>query len=75
MLDFIVLFLSVGIPLSSALLLASLGETVNQRSGVFNLGCEGVIARSVYFYPELFCYVITNFVFVHHHRIFRTPIV
>ena len=48
MLDFIVLFLSVGIPLSSALLLASLGETVNQRSGVFNLGCEGVMSMGAF---------------------------
>jgi len=48
MLDFIVLFLTVGIPLSSALLLASLGETVNQRSGVFNLGCEGVMCMGAF---------------------------
>ena len=48
MLDFIVLFLTVGIPLSSALLLASLGETVNQRSGVFNLGCEGVMSLGAF---------------------------
>ena len=48
MLDFIVLFLTVGIPLSSALLLASLGETVNQRSGVFNLGCEGVMSMGAF---------------------------
>ena len=48
MLDFIVLFLTVGIPLSSALLLAALGETVNQRSGVFNLGCEGVMSMGAF---------------------------
>ena len=48
MLDFIVLFLTVGIPLSSALLLASLGETVNQRSGIFNLGCEGVMSMGAF---------------------------
>lgn len=48
MLGFIVLFLTVGIPLSSALLLASLGETVNQRSGVFNLGCEGVMSMGAF---------------------------
>lgn len=48
MLDFIVLFLTVGIPLSSALLLAALGESVNQRSGVFNLGCEGVMSMGAF---------------------------
>lgn len=48
MLDFIVLFLTVGIPLSSALLLASLGETINQRSGIFNLGCEGVMSMGAF---------------------------
>ncbi len=48
MLDFIVLFLTVGIPLSSSLLLAALGETVNQRSGVFNLGCEGVMSMGAF---------------------------
>ena len=48
MLSFIVLFLTVGIPLSSALLLAALGETVNQRSGVFNLGCEGVMSMGAF---------------------------
>ena len=48
MLDFIVLFLTVGIPLSSALLLASLGETVNQRSGIFNLGCEGIMSMGAF---------------------------
>lgn len=48
MFNFIVLFLTVGIPLSSALLLASLGETVNQRSGIFNLGCEGVMSMGAF---------------------------
>ena len=48
MLDFIVLFLTVGIPLSSALLLSALGETVNQHSGVFNLGCEGVMSLGAF---------------------------
>lgn len=48
MLDFIVLFLTVGIPLSSALLLAALGESVNQRSGIFNLGCEGVMSMGAF---------------------------
>ena len=48
LLNFVVLFLTIGIPLSSALLLASLGETVNQRSGVFNLGCEGVMSMGAF---------------------------
>lgn len=48
MLDFIVLFLTIGIPLSATLLLAALGETVNQRSGVFNLGCEGVMSMGAF---------------------------
>lgn len=48
MLDFIVLFITTGIPLSSALLLSSLGECVNQRSGIFNLGCEGVMSMGAF---------------------------
>jgi simple sugar transport system permease protein len=35
--------LSLGVPFSVALLLASLGEMFNQRAGVFNLGCEGIM--------------------------------
>jgi general nucleoside transport system permease protein len=35
--------LALGIPFSVALLLASLGEMFNQRAGVFNLGCEGIM--------------------------------
>ena len=46
--DFIVLFLTVGIPLSSALLLAALGESINQRSGIFNLGCEGIMSMGAF---------------------------
>ncbi len=33
---------------SVALLLASLGEMFNQRAGVFNLGCEGVMAMGAF---------------------------
>ena len=46
--DFCVLFITIGIPLSSALLLAALGESVNQRSGIFNLGCEGVMSLGAF---------------------------
>jgi simple sugar transport system permease protein len=42
--SFIINILSLGVPFSVALLLASLGEMVNQRAGIFNLGCEGVMA-------------------------------
>jgi simple sugar transport system permease protein len=35
---------ALGVPFSVALLLAALGEMVNQRAGVFNLGCEGIMA-------------------------------
>ena len=46
--DFCVLFITIGIPLSSALLLAALGESINQRSGIFNLGCEGVMSLGAF---------------------------
>ena len=46
--DFCVLFITIGIPLSSALLLAGLGESINQRSGIFNLGCEGVMCLGAF---------------------------
>ena len=48
MIDFIILFITIGIPLSSVLLLAALGECVNQRSGIFNLGCEGVMSMGAF---------------------------
>jgi ABC-type uncharacterized transport system permease subunit len=40
--------LSLGIPFTVALLIASLGEMFNQRSGVFNLGCEGIMAMGAF---------------------------
>jgi simple sugar transport system permease protein len=45
---FIVNILSLGIPFSVALLIASLGEMFNQRAGIFNLGCEGVMAMGAF---------------------------
>ena len=45
---FIVNILSLGIPFSVALLIASLGEMFNQRSGIFNLGCEGMMAMGAF---------------------------
>lgn len=40
--------LSIGVPFSVALLLAGLGENFNQRAGVFNLGCEGIMAMGAF---------------------------
>ncbi len=48
MLAIITNMLSMCIPFSVALLLASLGEMFNQRAGVFNLGCEGVMAMGAF---------------------------
>lgn len=44
----IVNILSLAVPFSVALLIASLGEMFNQRSGVFNLGCEGIMAMGAF---------------------------
>ena len=48
--------LSLGVPFSVALLLASLGEMFNQRAGVFNLGCEGIMCMGAFlaFLPPTF---------------------
>jgi len=48
--------LSLGVPFSVALLLASLGEMFNQRAGVFNLGCEGIMCIGAFlgFLPAYF---------------------
>ena len=48
MLDIVTNMLSMCIPFSVALLLASIGEMFNQRAGVFNLGCEGVMAMGAF---------------------------
>ncbi len=46
--DFVVNLLAMCVPFSVALLLASIGEMFNQRAGVFNLGCEGVMAMGAF---------------------------
>jgi len=46
--NFVVNILALGIPFSVALLLASIGEMFNQRSGIFNLGCEGMMAMGAF---------------------------
>ena len=48
MIDIITNMLAMCIPFSVALLLASIGEMFNQRAGVFNLGCEGVMAMGAF---------------------------
>lgn len=40
--------LSIGVPFSVALLLAALGEMYNQRAGIFNLGCEGIMSMGAF---------------------------
>ena len=46
--NFVVNILSLGVPFSVALLIASLGEMINQRAGIFNLGCEGIMAMGAF---------------------------
>jgi simple sugar transport system permease protein len=46
--DFIINILALGVPFSVALLIASLGEMINQRAGIFNLGCEGIMAMGAF---------------------------
>ncbi len=55
-LDMVLNILTLGIPFSVALVLASTGEMFNQRSGVFNLGCEGIMAMGAFlaFLPPYF---------------------
>jgi simple sugar transport system permease protein len=54
--DMILNILTLGVPFSVALLLAATGEMFNQRSGVFNLGCEGIMAMGAFagFLPPYF---------------------
>ena len=54
--SFLLNILILGVPFSVALLLAGLGETINQRAGVFNLGCEGIMAMGAFmaFLPPYF---------------------
>lgn len=55
-LTFVSNVLAIGIPFSVALLLAALGEMFNQRAGIFNLGCEGIMAMGAFlgFIPAYF---------------------
>lgn len=46
--EFIVNILAMTIPFAVALLLASIGEMFNQRAGIFNLGCEGIMAMGAF---------------------------
>ncbi|WP_320128348.1 ABC transporter permease [uncultured Sphaerochaeta sp.] len=46
--NFVENILSLGVPFSVALLIASLGEMFNQRAGIFNLGCEGIMAMGAF---------------------------
>lgn len=54
--SFILNIIILGVPFSVALLLAALGETINQRAGIFNLGCEGIMAMGAFiaFLPPFF---------------------
>ena len=49
MMTIIVNMLEMCISFSVALLLASIGEMFNQRAGVFNLGCEGIMSLGAFF--------------------------
>ncbi|MDC7222576.1 MAG: ABC transporter permease [Spirochaetales bacterium] len=48
MIDFIHSILLLGIPFAISLLLASLGEMFNQKGGIFNLGCEGIMSMGAF---------------------------
>ena len=40
--------LCLAVPFSVAILLAALGENFNQRAGVFNLGCDGIMCMGAF---------------------------
>lgn len=46
--SFIISVLTLTVRFSIALLVASLGEMFNQRSGIFNLGCEGIMCMGAF---------------------------
>lgn len=46
--ELIVNIFAMTIPFAVALLLASIGEMFNQRAGIFNLGCEGIMAMGAF---------------------------
>lgn len=46
--DFIVNTLTLTVRFSAALLMASMGEMFNQKAGIFNLGCEGIMSMGAF---------------------------
>ncbi len=46
--DFIINTLTLTVRFSAALLMASRGEMFNQKAGIFNLGCEGVMSMGAF---------------------------
>ena len=48
MMGIVITLLQLSVSFSVALLLASVGEMFNQRAGVFNLGCEGIMAMGAF---------------------------
>ncbi|MDY4888594.1 MAG: ABC transporter permease, partial [Sphaerochaetaceae bacterium] len=46
--SFIISVLALTVRFSAALLIASLGEMFNQRAGIFNLGCEGIMCMGAF---------------------------
>lgn len=46
--NFVITVLTLTVRFSAALLIASLGEMFNQRSGIFNLGCEGIMCMGAF---------------------------
>ena len=46
--DFVVNTLTLTVRFSAALMIASMGEMFNQKAGVFNLGCEGIMSMGAF---------------------------